>query len=346
MLAQLSAVRAAAPAGMTMLGGTAAMLPAAGLASGPMRALPAAPAGYVGQPGYDAQGYEGPGYNQTVIQAAPVYEPGYEGPPRFAGAPRPTTGPMPVFPDRQVVPSSTVSGPLPQVPGSPSDGFQGPPTGPMPQATAVPGDPRAQAPGQGEWGAPYTGGHRAGVPQGQALQQATGPMSTVPGAPSGGFQRPATGPMPRVQGPGSGGFPRPATGPMPTVPGAPSGGFQRPATGPMPRVQGPGSGGFPRPTTGPMPQAESAAVPQGGAPWVSGPQSVVPPGDDRGGFQRPMTGPMPQVPGGISGPQQRPMPQPMTGPAGYDDPGYGWAPQWDETGQDAEYGFHGGDGPR
>ncbi|HEX6447865.1 MAG TPA: hypothetical protein VF060_00195 [Trebonia sp.] len=332
MLAQLSAVRAAAPAGMTMLGGTTAMLPAAGPASGPMRALPAAGTGYGGQPGYEAQGYEaqgyeGPGYNQTVIQAAPVYEPGYEGPPRFAGAPRPTTGPMPVFPDRQVVPSSTVSGPLPQVPGPPSGGFQGPPTGPMPQATAVPGDPMAQAPGQGEWGAPYTGGHRAGGPQGQA--------------------------------------PRPATGPMPTVPGVPSGGFQRPATGPMPRVQGPGSGGFPRPTTGPMPQTRSAAVPQGGAPWVSGPQSVLPPGDDRGGFQRPMAGPVPQVPGGFSGPQQRPMPQvpggmheamrgpqqppmqqPMTGPTGYDDQGYGWAPEWDETAQDAEYGFHGGDGLR
>jgi DMSO/TMAO reductase YedYZ heme-binding membrane subunit len=311
MLAQLSAVRAGAPAAMTALGGTAAMLPAAGPASGPMRAIPALPAagtGYVGQPGYEAQGYEGPGYNQTVIQAAPVYEPGYEGPPRFEGAPRPTTGPMPVFPGRPVVPSSTVSGPLPQVPGPPSGSFQGPGTGPMPQATAVPEDSMGQAPGQGEWGAPYVGGHRAGAPGGQA-----------PGR---------------------------ATGPMPGVPGAPSGGFQRPATGPMPRVQGPGSGGFPRPGTGPMPQAGPAAVPQGRAPWVSGPQSVVPPGDDRGGFPRPMTGPMPQVPGGTSGPQQYPMPQPMTGPAGYDDPGYGWAPRWDEATQDAEYGFPGGDGLR
>jgi DMSO/TMAO reductase YedYZ heme-binding membrane subunit len=368
MLAQLSAVRAGAPAAMTALGGTAAMLPAAGPASGPMRAIPALPAagtGYVGQPGYEAQGYEAPGYNQIAIQGAPVYEPGYEGPPRFEGAPRPTTGPMPVFPGRPVVPSSTVSGPLPQVPGPPSGGFQGPGTGPMPQATAVPEDSMSQAPGQGEWGAPYVGGHRAGAPEGQAPGRATGPMPGVPGAPSGGFQRPATGPMPRVQGPGSGGFPRPATGPMPGVPGVPSGGFQRPATGPMsrfqgpglggsprpvtgpmPRVQGPGSGGSPRPMTGPMPQAGPAAVPQGGAPWVSGPQSVVPPGDDRGGFPRPMTGPMPQVPGGTSGPQQRPMPQPMTGPAGYDDPGYGWAPRWDEATQDAEYGFPGGDGLR
>jgi len=346
MLAQLSAVRSAAPATMTAFGGTAAMLPAAGPASGPMRAIPALPAAgtdYAGQPGYETYGYEGPGYNQTVIQAAPIYEPGYEGPPRFEGAPRPTTGPMPVFPDGQMVPSSTVSGPLPQVPGPPSGGFQGPSTGPMPQATAVPEDFAAQAHGQGEWGAPYAGGHWPGAPMGQA-------------------PHPATGPMPGV-----------ATGPMPGVPGAPSGGFQRPATGPMPRAQGPGSGGFPRPATGPMPQTGSAAVPQGGAPWVSGPQRVVPPGDDRGSFRRPMTGPMPQAPDGMrgamrgpqqrpmpqapgfmSGPQQRPMPQPMTGPAEYDDPGYGydddpgygWAPQWDDAGQDAEYGFPGGDGLR
>lgn len=317
MLAQFSAVRSAAPSAMTALGGTATMLPAAGPASGPMRAIPALPAAgtsYAGQPGYETQGYgyetqgyEGPGYNQTVIQAAPVYEPGYEGPPRFEGAPRPATGPAPVFPGGPV-PSSTVSGPLPQVPGPPSGGFQGPRTGPMPQATAVPEDFMSQAPGQGEWGAPYAGGYQAGVPRGQAPNQVTGPR--------------------------------------PAVPGAPSGGFRRPATGPMPRAQGPGSGGFPRPMTRPMPQAGSAPVPQGGAPRVSGPQNVVPPGDDRRGFQHPMTGPVPQVPGGMSGPQQPPVPQPMTGPAGYDDPGYGWAPQWDDAGQDVEYGFPGGDGLR
>jgi hypothetical protein len=74
---------------------------------------------------------------------------------------------------------------------------------------------------------------------------------------------------------------------------------------------------------------------------MSGPMPQVP-----GEFSGPQQRHMPQVPGGISGPQQRPMPQPMTGPAGYDDPGYGWAPQWDDAGQDVEYGFPGGDGLR
>jgi DMSO/TMAO reductase YedYZ heme-binding membrane subunit len=210
MFAQFGAVRAATPP-MMAAGGGATMLPASGPATGPMRALPAGSAG-------------------TTIQAAPVYEPGYEGPPRYQGAPRPV----------QAVPDSTISGPLPRVQGPPSGGFRRPMSGPMP---AVPG------PVSGPM--PTVAGPMSG-PMPAMPGPATGPMPQAPGMPSGPYGRPRTGPMPRVQGPASGGFQRPATGPMPGVPRGATGGFQRPATGPMPAVDydAPAYGGYENPAYG------------------------------------------------------------------------------------------------
>jgi DMSO/TMAO reductase YedYZ heme-binding membrane subunit len=244
MLAQVSALRSATPAAMTAVGGAATMLPAAGTASGPMRAVAALPAGS----------------GDTIIQAAPVYEPGYEGPPRYQGAPRPATGPM------QVVPDSTISGPLPTVPGAHSGPFQRPATGPMPR---VPGT--------------ASGGFQ---------RPPTGPMPRVPGAPTGGFQGPGNGPAAGMPGVPTGGFARPATGPMPQaapgpvprgqaprVPGPPSGGFQRPATGPMPQFPGGMHGAMsgaqqrpmPRPMTGQIPLAGYNGAGYDAAPQWDGP---------------------------------------------------------------------------
>jgi DMSO/TMAO reductase YedYZ heme-binding membrane subunit len=359
MLAQVSALRSATPAAMTAVGGTTTMLPAAGTASGPMRAVAALPAGSA----------------DTIIQAEPVYEPGYEGPPRYQGAPRPTTGPM------QVVPDSTISGPLPQVPspqsmsdmtafpsdmprgvregdgrggfhsgGFPSGGFQGPPSGPMPTAPGPISGPMPTAPGPISGPMPTAPGPISG-PMPTAPGPMSGPVPQVPGAHSGPFQRPATGPMPRVSGAPSGGFRRPATGPVPRVPGAPTGGFQGPGNAPAARMPGTPTGGFARPATGPMQQAAPRPIPPGQAPRVPGPAS--------GGFRRPATGPMPQFPGGMRGAMsgaQHPMPQPMTGQmppagddragyetAGYEGAGYDAAPQWDGPGQEMGYGFRGGD---
>jgi DMSO/TMAO reductase YedYZ heme-binding membrane subunit len=341
MLAQVGALRSASPAAMRAVGGTTTMLPAAGTASGPMRAVAALPAGSA----------------DTIIQAEPVYEPGYEGPPRYQGAPRPTTGPM------QVVPDSTISGPLPQVPGpqSMSDMVAFPSDMPRGVRGVVPqGDGRGGFPSGGFQGPPSGPMQTAPGPMSGPMPTASGPMSgpvpQVPGAHTGPFQRPATGPMPRVPGTPSGGFQRPATGPMPRVPGAPTGGFQGPGNGPAARMPGAPTGGFARPATGPMPQAAPRPIPRGQAPRVPGPAS--------GGFRRPATGPMPQFPGGMRGAMsgaQHPMPQPMTGqmpPAGYDGAGYDGAgyetagyegagydavPQWDEPGQEMGYGFRGGD---
>ena len=129
-------------------------LPAAGSRSGPMPAIAAL--------------------------SAPVYEAGYEGPPRYAGAPRnPSSGPMPRH----------ATGPLPRAAGGPSGQYPviGGPSGPHP-AMGGPSGPH-RMPGA----RPQTGP----MPQ----PPRTGPM---PRAGTGPMPRPQTGPLPRS---GTGAFP-------------------------------------------------------------------------------------------------------------------------------------------
>lgn len=184
MLAQASSVRRPVPPAMTPgAGATARMLPAgagADSGTGPMPAMQALSAA----PVY-GEAQAPPAYNETLVQEVPVYEPGYEGPPRYQGAPRPaTSGPM------QAVPSSPISGPLPQVSRMPRvGGFPGPPSG----------------------------GFR---------RPATGPMPWAPDSPTGGFAGPPSGPMPQAPGAPSGAYPRPAAPQMPPA-GYPAPGYEQ-----------------------------------------------------------------------------------------------------------------------
>lgn len=219
----------------------------------------------------------------------PYYEPGYEGPPRYLGAPRATeTGPMP----------GVASGPMPRATGPiPRNATGAMPraTGPMPTATGpVPSSPIS----------------------GPIPRVNSGPM---PRAGSGPMPRTATGPMPRG---GTGPYPTnparpqswPETGPMP-----------RAATGPQPQAGGgrqadwdtgphawSGSGSAPsapsrRGATGPMPRAD-------------GP---MPPSDRRGGYDG---GYDAGYEGGYDGGQTDPQGWPT---ADYDGGWYPEEPQWD-----------------
>jgi DMSO/TMAO reductase YedYZ heme-binding membrane subunit len=252
----------------------------------------------------------------------PYYEPGYEGPPRYLGAPRATeTGPMP----------GAASGPMPRATGPiPRNA-----TGPMPRATGPIGHatgamPRATGP------MPTATGPVPSSPiSGPIPRVNSGPM---PRASSGPVPRAATGPMPRGgTGPyptnsarpqswvETGPMPRAATGPQPQAGGgrqadwdtgphawsgsgsAPSAPSRRGATGPRPRAaaggRGPGSGPHARPATGPMPQAD-------------GP---MPPSDRRGGYDV-------GYDGGYNGGQTDPQGWPT---ADYDGGWYPEEPQWD-----------------
>jgi DMSO/TMAO reductase YedYZ heme-binding membrane subunit len=190
----------------------------------------------------------------------PLYEPGYEGPPRYLGAPRSgSTGPQPRLatgPQPRLAtgpPPRAATGPMPRATGSyptgqyPAGALPRATTGPMPRATTGP-MPRANTGPMPQAGNGARGGGARG---------ATGPR-----------QRPATGPMPRAAGPatgpGTGPMPRAATGPMPRaatgpMPRAASGPHPRPATGPMPR---PGTGPMPRAASGPMPRAATGPMPR------------------------------------------------------------------------------------
>jgi DMSO/TMAO reductase YedYZ heme-binding membrane subunit len=185
---------------------TATVIPAG--TTGPMRALAALPAA-----GSD-----------TGQQ--PLYEPGYEGPPRYMGAPGPVgygdSGPMPragtgSFPRAGTGPMPRAgSGPMPrQAPPHPN-------SGPMPRA-GTGSFPRA---GTGPMPRPGTGPQPMPGGDYRRRRQDAGP-------------RPATGPMPAA-GPRSGG-----TGPQPWQ-------GSDPGTAPQPaRRRRPGAGGHRIPPYGP-----------------------------------------------------------------------------------------------
>ena len=195
----------------------------------------------------------------------PLYEPGYVGPPRYEGAPRNPTGPMPradagLNPGRNSGPvSGPVSGPIPRLGSGPMPTM---PTGPTPSSGTGP------RPAQRFDTGPIP---RGGT--GPMARPGTGPMPTAP-LPSGPPPRSGTGPVPAL-GPGT--MLRNATGPMPR------------ATGPMPRLL-PGGGvppdsprplpggglppEIPRTATGPIPRADASPQPRGG----SGPVPQAPSG--------------------------------------------------------------------
>ena len=204
----------------------------------------------------------------------PLYEPGYEGPPRYLGAPRSgTTGPQPRL----------ATGPQPRLATGPQPRAA---TGPMPRAT---GSYSAASYSAGS----YPAGALPRATTGPMPRAATGPMPRVNTGPmpqagnaarAGGARgatgprpRPATGPMPRAagpaNGPGTGPMPRAATGPMPR---AASGPHPRPATGPMPR---PGTGPLPRAATGPMPRAATGPMPRAATGPRPRPRAGAPSGE-------------------------------------------------------------------
>ena len=307
--------------------------------SGPLPALPAG-AGYAADPSLMPLG--APVYGQSAAAGTgsypypaapgrqPLYEPEYDGPPRFQGAPRRHvpqddlssypyaaqgrppgrgnggTGPLPLSPSPR-----HGSGPLPRAG-----------TGPMPRADTGPmtrlGSGPMPIPGAGSMPRADSGPMpRLGTSP--ALRTDSGPLPRLgtgpaPRTDTGPLPRLGTGPAPRTDpGPAprlvAGPVPRPDTGPMPRlgsgpmpVPGA--GSMPRADSGPMPRL---GSGPDPRRGTGPMPRADSGPVPRLGSDPVPRP--------DSGSLARPGSGPAPRV---NTGPMPRletgPMPRADSGP--------------------------------
>ena len=265
----------------------------------------------------------------------PLYEPGYDGPPRFEGAPR-GHGDIP-----QDELSSYPYGPRDRRPASPyaEDYPDRPGSGPRGTrpGLAEPARPRAALP------APPRPGDRNSGP---IPQLRTGSM-TQPGP--GPLPRPDTGPLPRAgqgppprngMGPGTGPMPRLGTGPMPRANSGPmprlgTGPIPRPGTGPMPRADqgppprngtGPGTGPMPSTGTGPMPRLGTGPTPRFDGRPDAGPM----PRPDTGGMPlRPAVGPRPPsgtgpMPSAGSGPMPRPGTGPMARPGHMPRPDQPW----------------------
>jgi DMSO/TMAO reductase YedYZ heme-binding membrane subunit len=317
-------------------------------ASGPLPALSAAPA-YAADPALMPLG--APVYGETMTAGTaghaypagpgrqPLYEPEYDGPPRFEGAPRkhvpqddlssyPYTGQNhPPSrgdrgsgpPPRLSPPPGAGSGPMPRADTGPMPRANTGPmprlgTGPMPRLGTGP-MPRADSgpmPRLGNGPAPRADSGPMPRPgTGPALRADSGPMPRLAAGP---MPRPDTGPMPRIDtGPmpraNTGPMPRANTGPMPRLgtgpmPRADSGPMPRLGNGPAPRAD---SGPMPRPGTGPALRAESGPMPR----LAAGPM----PRPDAGPMPRADTGPMPRI---DTGPMPRlgtgPMPRTDSGP--------------------------------
>ena len=168
----------------------------------------------------------------------PLYEPEYDGPPRFEGAPR-----KHVPQDDLSSYPYAASGPMPRTGPGPASRPGG---GPMPRTDTGP-MPRA-----GTGSMPRLGSGPMPRTDTRPMPRAdTGPMPRLGTGPmrgdSGPMPRTDTGPMPRL---GTGPMPRADSGPMPRL-----------GTGPMPRGD---SGPMPRPGTGPMPRTDSGPMPRRG----------------------------------------------------------------------------------
>jgi hypothetical protein len=210
-------------------------------------------------------------------QGQPYYEPGYEGPQRYLGAPRSAgSGPLPQASTGPL--PSYASGPMPRVP-----------TGPMPLADTGPLPLYASGPMPRVPTGPLPVGGNGPLPP-----YFSGPMPRIPAGPTPQY-RPGTGPMPRA-----------ATGPLPQAgDGRPPawGDARPPAWGDArPPAWGDGrpaaweAGPQRRPPSGPMPRA--ADGPRG--PGRTGPMTA-----ENGPRLRPATGPLPQA-GGTMPPPARP----------------------------------------
>jgi len=265
----------------------------------------------------------------------PLYEPEYDGPPRFVGAPR---GDLPQ--DQHASYPYGQPGQRQQLgTGHPGDRVNREEAGgqdrprysraiepPRPgSAQAAPRRPEDQRrpehqrrPESRDTGPiPRTGtGPMPRLDTGPMPRVGTGPM---PRLDTGPMPRVGTGPMPRADtspvprggtgsmpprpgtGPAPGQRPRTGTGPLPVTGRGP---LSRADSGPIPRV---GPGPMPRPDTGPIPRVGPGPMPRQG----TGPMPRV----GTGPVQRPDTGPMPRV---GTGPMPRqgtgPMPRVGTGP--------------------------------
>ncbi len=252
---------------------------------------------------------------EPVGQGQLFYEPGYDGPPRYLGAPRATdSGPMPRAGTGPIPRAGT--GPMPRagtgpIPRAGTGPLPRAATGPMPMAGTGP-FPRA---GTGQLPPASSGPMRRAdsgpmprAASGPLPRAATGPMpmagtGPLPRAASGPIPRAATGPIPLAH---SGPMPRAASGPMPRVPAGPnplarSGPMPRVPTGPMPRSQtGPmprtGTGPMPRTPTGPLPRAATGSFPGVPFPGDGGQAGGPRVGPPTGPWPRPQTGPLPVAP--------------------------------------------------
>ncbi|HJY04001.1 MAG TPA: hypothetical protein VJ351_24620, partial [Streptosporangiaceae bacterium] len=220
------------------------------VSSGPLPALPAG-AGYAADPSLMPLG--APVYGESATAGTgsypypaapgrqPLYEPEYDGPPRFQGAPR------------KHVPQDDLSSYPYAAQGRPpgwGNGGSGPlPLSPPPRLGSGP-TPRAET------------GPTPRADSGPMPRLGSGPMpipgsGSMPRADSGPTPRPGTGPRPR---PDSGPMPRPGSGPSPR---ANTGPMPRLDTGPLPRAD---SGPIPRLESGPVPSTDSGPMPRGTAP--------------------------------------------------------------------------------
>jgi hypothetical protein len=257
----------------------------------------------------------------------PLYEPEYDGPPRFEGAPR------------GHVPQDELSSYPYTLPASGTDAYPtreelSRPARPRPQALELPSSasPRPRDRNTGPIPRPATG---------PASRPDTGPLPRIgaelPRGGTGPMPRADSGPIPRADSEptvrtGTGRRPRNATGPIPR---ADSGPMPRTGTGPMPQA---GTGPMPRPGTGPMPRAgagstsrpDTSPIPRAGTGQVPRSGTGPTPRTGRGPVSQPGSGPMPRVgsaqlprpgtgqdPRADSGPLPRavgPMPRAGTGP--------------------------------
>ena len=187
-----------------------------------------APVGFGGRPYVPADPPRPalPGSAGATGGRRPLYEPGYDGPPRFEGAPR------------GHVPQDELSSYPYDMPGrSQPAGSAGDYalSGDYANESSGPGRPRPNR-------AIEAPGPRSGQPaQGRPGDRNTGP---TPRAGTGPMPRAGTGPMPRT---GNGQAARNGTGPMSRTGASPA---PRADSGPMPRA---GTGPMPRAGTGPMP---------------------------------------------------------------------------------------------
>jgi DMSO/TMAO reductase YedYZ heme-binding membrane subunit len=247
----------------------------------------------------------------------PRYEPGYDGPPRFEGAPRkhdvssypyasdpyasdPYASDPYASPSR---PGDRNTGPMPRAATGPMPRL-GP--GPLPRADSGPmpragTGPMARPAGAGPMARPA--GHSGTGPRADTGPMPRADMGPLPRAGTGPVPQADTGPMPRSgAGPqsGTGPLPRPGTGPLPR---ADTGPLPRADTGPMPRA---GTGPMPRAGTGPMPRA-------GTEPTLRSGRRDMPPG--------PAAGPEPRA-------ARRPRRADSSDPRNRDEPGRAGGDQW------------------